>query len=149
MDETPQTTSLTRRRVRRVASWLLVAAWAGVIFWFSTKPGSQIPSGYSDQGHLGEYLIFGVLLYTAVRTDLARSQAVSIAIIAASAYGMTDEFHQHFVVMRTPDVVDWGVDTIGATLGTLLALAVTRASTRRRRKVLTRAASERVDGASQ
>ena len=149
MDETPQTTSLTRRRVRRVASWLLVAAWAGVIFWFSTKPGSQIPSGYSDQGHLGEYLIFGVLLYTAVRTDLTRSQAFSIAIVAASLYGMTDEFHQHFVVMRTPDVVDWGVDTIGATLGTLLALAVTRASTRRRRKVLTRAASERVDGASQ
>ena len=128
---------------------MLVVAWAGVIFWFSTKPGSQIPSGFSEQGHLGEYLIFGVLLYTALRTDLARSRAVSIAIFAASMYGITDEFHQHFVVMRTPDVVDWGVDTIGATLGTLLALAVTRASTRRRRKVLTRAASERVDGASQ
>ena len=105
---------------------MLVVAWAGVIFWFSTKPGSQIPSGFSEQGHLGEYLIFGVLLYTALRTDLARSQAVSIAIFAASMYGITDEFHQHFVVMRTPDIVDWGVDTIGATLGALLALTISR-----------------------
>ena len=149
MDETPQTTSSTRRRVRRIATWVLVAAWAGVIFWFSTRPGSQIPSGYSDQGHLGEYLIFGVLLYTAVRTDLTRSQAFSIAIIAASLYGMTDEFHQHFVVMRTPDVVDWGVDTIGATLGTLLALAATRASTQSRRKALNREASVHVAGEPQ
>jgi hypothetical protein len=134
MNKTPTGSDTGRRVARRVASWLLVAAWAGVIFWFSTKPGSQIPSGYSEQGHLGEYLIFGVLLYAAVRADMTRSQAVSIAIIAASLYGMTDEFHQHFVAMRTPDVVDWGVDTIGATLGALLALAASRAIAARRRK---------------
>ena len=124
MDESPPTTASTSRAARRITSWLLVGAWAGVIFWFSTKPGSQIPGRFADAGHLTEYLIFGGLLYLALRADLGRQQAVSIAIVVASCYGMTDEFHQHFVVMRTPDVVDWGVDTIGATTGALLSLAL-------------------------
>jgi VanZ family protein len=112
------------RSVRRVVLWALVAAWAGVLFWFSARPGSQIPGGYSEIGHLGEYFVFGTLLYAALRCDLDRSRAASIAVIAASAYGVTDEFHQHFVVMRTPDIADWGIDTVGATLGMLTALAL-------------------------
>jgi VanZ family protein len=107
-----------------------VAAWAGVLFWFSAKPGSQIPGGYSEIGHLGEYFVFGALLYAALRCDLDRARAASIAVIAASVYGMTDEFHQHFVAMRTPDIVDWGVDTVGATLGVLAALSLARWSRR-------------------
>ena len=126
------TRTTSRLAVRRAVGWLLAGAWAGVIFWFSTRAGTQIPSGYSDQGHLGEYLIFGVLLYIALRVDLTRSQALSLAIVIASCYGMTDEFHQHFVVGRTPDILDWGVDTIGATLGVTLAHGAAAALARRR-----------------
>jgi VanZ family protein len=106
--------------------------WAGVIFWFSTKPGTQIPGRFSEIGHFGEYFIFGLLLYAALRASGLGARAASIALIAASLYGITDEFHQHFVYMRTPDVTDWGVDTIGAACGILAAFLVS--ALRRRRK---------------
>ena len=134
MSDSPAFTNAGTSRARRLVYWALVAIWAGVIFWFSSKPGSQIPGRFSDQGHLGEYFIFGTLLYLALATDLAPSRSLSIAILAASVYGMSDEFHQHFVVLRTPDVVDWGVDTIGAAAGALL----TRALSLGRRKRSTR-----------
>jgi VanZ family protein len=100
-----------------VACWGAVALWAGVIFRFSALPGSQIPGRFSEIGHFGEYAIFGGLLYLALRIDLDRGAATAVALIVASAYGVSDEFHQHFVVMRTPDVADWGMDTLGATTG--------------------------------
>jgi hypothetical protein len=97
--------------------WALAIAWAGVIFWFSSKPGSQIPGGYSEIGHLGEYFVFGVLLYAALRVSGVRNRTAVVAVAIASLYGVTDEFHQHFVPMRTPDPADWALDTIGATVG--------------------------------
>lgn len=125
---TAQTAPATdsRRMLRRVALWALVAAWAGVIFWWSSKPGSQIPGRFAEAGHLGEYFVFGALLYLALRFDLEPWRAAAIAVIVASGYGVSDEFHQHFVVMRTPDVVDWGADTLGASLGMLAARALSR-----------------------
>lgn len=102
----------------------MVLAWAGVIFGFSSLPGSAIPGHYSELGHLGEYAIFGALLYFALRTRVGQGRAIALAVIIASAYGMTDEFHQRFVYMRTPDVADWALDTLGALAGaTVSALA--------------------------
>jgi VanZ family protein len=116
----------------RYPLWALCAGWAGVIFWFSTKPGTQIPGQFSEVGHFGEYFIFGLLLYAALRATGVGARAASIALITASLYGISDEFHQHFVYMRTPDVTDWGVDTIGATCGILAAYAAARLRRRRR-----------------
>jgi len=116
----------------RYPLWLLCALWAGVIFWFSTKPGTQIPGRFSEIGHFGECFIFGLLLYAALRASGVGARAASIALIAASLYGITDEFHQHFVYMRTPDVTDWGVDTIGAACGILAAF--TASALQRRHK---------------
>jgi VanZ family protein len=107
----------TRSPLVTAVLWALTASWAGVIFWFSSKPGSQIPGGYSEIGHLGEYFIFGVLLSGALRASGMRNRAAIIAIVIASLYGVTDEFHQHFVPMRTPDPADWALDTVGATIG--------------------------------
>ena len=56
-------------------------------------------------------------------------------------YGVTDEFHQHFVPMRTPDVADWGMDTIGATTGALISLAATLLSLRAGRNPIGRRTS--------
>ncbi len=110
--------------VSRVVLWMCVAAWAGVIFWFSSKPGSQIPGQFSEVGHLGEYFIFGTLLYWALRSSGLREYAVIAVVVTASLYGVTDEFHQRFVPMRTPDVADWGLDTIGATVAAAISLAI-------------------------
>ena len=125
--------SPTSRALMRVVLWVATALWAGVVFRFSALPGSQIPSRFSEYGHFGEYAILGALLYCALRVDLDRGRALALAVIVASAYGVTDEFHQHFVVMRTPDVADWGMDTIGATCGALFVIAMSSVLAKARR----------------
>lgn len=115
-------TDLTRRALR----WLPAIAWAAVIFSASAVPGSQIPGRFGNVAHVGEYLIFGVLLFVAMRADRLPLRAAVLALLIASAYGVSDEFHQAFVPMRTPDVADWGRDTLGAAMGVSLALLAIR-----------------------
>lgn len=98
--------------------------WCAAIFVVSSRPGSTLPGGYSVQGHLVEYFILGALLLWALIPRFGAESAVVLAVILGSLYGMTDEFHQHFVAMRTPDVTDWGVDTLGALAGALVAAFV-------------------------
>ena len=71
------------------------------------------------QGHLGEYFVLGGLLSWALANRRIGATTVALAVLLASLYGITDEFHQHFVAMRTPDIADWVLDTIGATAGAL------------------------------
>lgn len=104
------------KKTRRIGAWLLVLAWAGVIFWFSSLPGSDIPGGYGPIGHFGEYAILGGLLLVALEAPDRLLPAVAIA----SAYGITDEIHQLFVRGRCADPVDWLVDTAGATVGVVV-----------------------------
>ncbi|HEY5541201.1 MAG TPA: VanZ family protein [Coriobacteriia bacterium] len=132
MTETSPPTKTRTLSLKAYPLWALCVAWAGVIFWFSSKPGSQIPGQFAEIGHLGEYFVFGVLLYAALRASGRREAAAATALIVASLYGMTDEFHQHFVVMRTPDVVDWGVDTVGAACGVLASRAAAALARRAR-----------------
>lgn len=115
----------TKHRTITTLAWTAVALWAGVIFGFSSLPGSAIPGRYSVLGHFTEYFILGVLLVLA----LGRHSPgfIAAAVTVASAYGVTDEFHQLFIPGRCCDPADWAVDTVSAFLG---ALAVTWVLTR-------------------
>lgn len=42
------------------------------------------------------------------------------AVVAASAFGATDEWHQSFVPGRSPELADWVADTLGALTAVLL-----------------------------
>jgi VanZ family protein len=110
----------------RALRWAAVALWASAIFAASSLPGSQLPGGFSTQAHFIEYAVLGALAYHALRLDRGSRQAALIAVAIASAYGASDEFHQVFVAMRTPDVVDWLVDTAGAAFGAGVAYALER-----------------------
>jgi len=109
--------------------WLPVALYAGAIFFWSSQshPEEQLPSfllkDVSDKVlHAVEYGILAVLCYRAFRwaagPAVAR-QAVVSAIVAASAYGVTDEAHQFFVPFRESSWQDWLADTIGAAIGVI------------------------------
>jgi VanZ family protein len=112
---------------RRITLWAIVIAWATAIFLVSSVPGSDLPGFLPPEiGHLGEYFVLGGLLYLALRVDLKPNRALVLAVVLASAYGVTDEFHQRFVVMRTPDVYDWVLDTIAALAGAWISLVVLR-----------------------
>jgi len=112
--------------------WLAVAAQMAIIFRFSALPGSQVPGRFGSIGHFGGYAILGVLCALALRDAGPRTRVLAIAVLICSVYGVTDEFHQSFVAGRSPDVYDWGVDTLGAATGAILAIAASRRAARKR-----------------
>jgi len=109
--------------------WVPVALYAGVIYFLSAQshPEEQLPSfllkDVSDKVlHAVEYGILALLCYRAFRwaagPAVAR-QAVVLAIVTASVYGLTDEAHQFFVPFRESSWLDWLADTIGAAIGAM------------------------------
>jgi VanZ family protein len=105
----------------RARLWLPVVLWAGVIFAFSSIPSLGTGLGGWDLvlrklAHGAEFAILAVLLYRAVRS-------IPAALVLASAYAVTDEFHQTFVSGREGAVADWAIDTGGAAVGLALAAA--------------------------
>jgi VanZ family protein len=112
--------------VQVLGYWLPVGFYAGVIFFLSSlsHPEDQLPSfllqEVSDKIlHAVEYGILSLLCYRAFRwaagPAVAR-QAVVLAILTASVYGLTDEVHQAFVPLRDASWQDWLADTVGAAL---------------------------------
>ncbi|MDP2300717.1 MAG: VanZ family protein [Coriobacteriia bacterium] len=100
--------------------------WMAVIFGLSSLPGSSVPGRYGSLGHLVVYAVLGALYYAALAGRLPVGRAALIAIALASAYGITDEFHQSFVPGRVPDPVDWLVDTTGAALAVAALVVIGR-----------------------
>lgn len=112
----------TTGRVSAVAA----IVWMGVIFALSSLPGGAVPGRFGSLGHFTVYAVLGALYFLALSGRAPLSRAAVVAVALASLYGITDEFHQSFVPGRTPDVVDWLVDTLGAGAGVLLAGLVFR-----------------------
>ncbi len=87
--------------------------------------------------HFTEYAILGSLFYLNLRHHSSQKQSLKhhsgqkqspklfvLAILFSALYACTDEFHQLFVPGRTGQPFDVLVDTLGATFGCLIVLAV-------------------------
>ena len=97
--------------------WAPVAAFMAVIFAFSGT--SSPPSvGVNDKtGHFVGYGTLGAFAVRATAGGMLNGVTGGSAIAAwamATAYGVTDEYHQSFVPGRTPDVGDVLADAVGA-----------------------------------
>ena len=95
-----------------------------LIFLASGTPGEDLPEfgSWDLIGKKGGHILGYALLAAAYLRGLTGSQKVSRsavlwAIILASLYAVTDEFHQSFTPERTPSPIDVGIDTVGAALG--------------------------------
>jgi len=104
--------------------WLPVVVWGIVIFAvssFSRFPESVQPLFSLDEiAHAIEYAVFSFLLARALKNSKKQNLSSKfriIAVIIAILYGITDEFHQSFVPMRTPSVIDLFYDGLGAVIG--------------------------------
>ncbi|MRR13621.1 hypothetical protein EG835_14490, partial [bacterium] len=120
------------RMAARTGRWAAAAAvvWMGVIFALSSLPGSAVPGRFGSLGHFVVYFVLGALYLLALRPDGFSWRAAVLAVVLASLYGISDEFHQSFVPGRTPDVADWLVDTSAAATA---VIAVTLLQRRGRR----------------
>lgn len=109
--------------------WGPVVGLAGVIFYLSalSHPEDQLPlflfKGISDKVlHAVEYGILALFCYRAFRwatRPVVARQAVVLAIVTASVFGLTDEVHQLFVPFRESSWQDWLADTVGAVIGAM------------------------------
>ena len=69
------------------------------------------------------YGLLAALFYRACRVTwsekLSPVQLLAISVLFASLYGVSDEFHQSFVVARRADALDGVADVVGSILGAL------------------------------
>ena len=148
-----------RPRLRVLLRSLPALAWAALIFWGSTDALSAqrtsrfltpflrwLVPGISEAsitlaravirkgGHVTEFAVLAVLVAWAARgtrmDDGGRRWFLGAWCIA-TAYAATDEWHQSFQPTRQGQVLDVAIDSAGALLGALVAVAASRWVARR------------------
>lgn len=109
----------------------------GIIFWLSSRTANESSAQSSKLldwliavfgdgfltsfivrklAHFCEYAGLCLLLCNAYYQSSAKKY-ILWGIITASAYSVTDEFHQLFVDGRSCEFRDWVIDTLGAVTG--------------------------------
>jgi len=68
---------------------------------------------------VAHFTLFGLLATLVVRTGFPLRRAW-VAVLIASAFGFTDEWHQSFTPGRMVEVADWVADTLGAAVAVTL-----------------------------
>jgi VanZ family protein len=107
--------------------WFLVFLYAGLIFFLSSISNPPQPLAPKDPlwefmttfEHAAEYMILGGLLYLGFNSlgGKTKERAFILAVLAASLYGASDEFHQYFVPNRYCDIKDFLADSAGGLIG--------------------------------
>ena len=110
--------------LRRADPWLPPLVLMAVIFALSAQPSLNSGLGTIDTVgrkvvHFGEFALLTVLWWRALVTRMSHRRALSAALLISAAYAATDELHQHFVSGRHASVIDWLIDTAGATTAAL------------------------------
>lgn len=139
---------MVQQRARLYRYWLPPILWAAVIFAASSNAlsapntasilamilnavlGHPLPLSQFDMvhflvrkaAHLGEYAIFGALVFRAIRAGREgwNWRWALAAIVIAALYAASDEWHQSFVPSRTASAWDVLIDATGATLAQVL-----------------------------
>lgn len=111
--------------MNRFRLWLPAILWAATIFVISAMP-PLVPAEKKKPlfiptdklAHVVAYALLGGLALFALRRahNMRLPKAVLLAILLASAYGASDEWHQSFVPNRQAAVDDWVADVTGAVL---------------------------------
>jgi len=103
--------------------WFPVFVYSGIIFWVSSLPNldAKVDIKHFDKVlHIIEYVPLGLLLSRAFccSTDRLNNKIILIlSLLLASVYGLSDEYHQSFVLGRDSSVLDVFADSIGSAIG--------------------------------
>ena len=140
------------KRTRIIISGIAVIIWMIVIFIFSAMTGEE--SGNLSSGlvhallknipflaeselahfvvrklaHMTEYAIFCLLIINLEKQIgfRIRLKHILIGIFISCIYAMTDEYHQSFVNERSGNIIDVGIDTLGAAIAGIIVFIVSR-----------------------
>ena len=130
-------------RRSRWLRWLPAVLWMAVIFWLSSRTGSELGALFPiverfapwidgfNFGHFVAYFILAVFFWWGFDSD--RLSVKIIVVLLCLVYGVTDEYHQTFVEGRYADIQDLRNDGIGAILAMLfVSIPFVRTIIRRR-----------------
>jgi VanZ family protein len=106
--------------------WIPVVLWMAIVFSFSSLPSSRL--GRLSRApdwitHPLEYAAGAVLVARALGSGAGRplgARGAVLATLLATAYGVTDEYHQSFVPGRIADPADVAKDLAGAAAASLV-----------------------------
>ena len=115
----------------RHLSMLLALALMALLFYLSHQPALHTPMLFSGQDkllHAGVYALLGLLLLGAQPRPVNgySGRQVTISVLLASLYGLSDEIHQYFVPGRSSEALDWLADTVGALIAVSLLAWLSR-----------------------
>src|SRR3954471_3132727 len=119
-------------RTPRLDLWLPPLLLMAAIFFLSDQPSLNSGLGAIDLIgrkviHFGEYALLCFLWWRALVTVTSPRRAALLAFLLASAYAVTDEYHQTLVEGRHVTALDWIIDSAGAAAAALKLRARTRA----------------------
>lgn len=120
--------------ITKIKVWGPVLLWMGFIFTASSIHGNDIACLFPYQDvifHGLAYAVLGFLSCRAFRRTAAGWNPQRIfwsAVILSFAYGLSDEFHQLFVVNRCASLLDLGIDGAGGLIGAGIYFLLTKIS---------------------
>jgi len=104
-----------------------VVALMAAIFLASSSSNPPAPAAVSDKVlHMAAYAALAVLVFRAVSGGLpARLTRATVlaTLLITIGYGVTDEVHQMFVPLRSPELYDLFADAAGAAAGLIACWA--------------------------
>jgi VanZ family protein len=113
----------------RAAPRFLLFGWMVLIFALSSRGRlpqlADVPSEFvAVAGHFAIYAVLTALLWGVLPSQgWPARRRLGVAFVGAMAFGLSDEWHQSFVVGRSPAIFDLAVDAVGA-LSALVVIAV-------------------------
>jgi VanZ family protein len=140
------------RRSRFVRYWVPTIGYCLLIFVLSSiSKGVYMPSpfGVDKVAHFVEYGVLGFLLARLIvhaRSGFSRVFLLSLVVILATLYGISDEVHQAFVPGRNPSPWDVAADGLGGLMGAVVYKGtIHKRDARPGRKRKARASAGRID----
>ena len=114
--------------------YLPVIIWAGIIFYFSSRPGLRYFSENIKEiilrkgAHFVEFSILAILLWRIFyfAHNVKIKKAYFFSLILAIIFGFSDEWHQTFVFSRKGKIIDTAFDAVSIFLMLELVLVYTR-----------------------
>ncbi len=115
-----------------LALWGPPLAWIAFIFFLSAQPhpDAVVPIGFEGDdvaAHLALYAALGILLWRAAYQRggrLLEKRPGRWTLAMGCSYAVSDEIHQAFVPVRSPQLADVAIDSVGVAFGIALAWLV-------------------------
>lgn len=107
----------------RFKYWIPAILFMAIIFWLSSRPSPEelkiLPIfARLKLVHIVEYgILYFLFWFALVRTSAySKIEIIILALSFTVLYGLTDEFHQIFVIGRTARLIDVVADGVGGGL---------------------------------